>query len=54
MAKKKKYKSAKMSSEALKAIWDASKNNVYRNKKKYCRKQQKRAWSSNRSGSFVV
>lgn len=31
-------KKPKMSTEAMRAIWDASRPNIYRNKKKYTRK----------------
>ena len=40
--KKKKYKSVKLSSDALRAIWDASRPSVQRNKKKYTRKSKHR------------
>ena len=38
---KKKKKGVKLSSETLRAIWDASRPNIYKNKKKYNRKNIK-------------
>ena len=35
-----KYKSVKMDNESLRKIWEASRGNVYRNRKKYVRKKK--------------
>ena len=37
-----KHKGVKLSNETLRAIWDASRPNVYKNKKKYNRKNNKK------------
>lgn len=42
MKRDKKYRSAKLDSETLNKIWDASKPFIHRNKKKYSRKRKKR------------
>lgn len=40
MKKSMKYKSIKLKSETLRAIWDASRPSVVKNKKKYTRKNK--------------
>lgn len=41
MSKKMKHKGVKLDSETLRQIWMASRPNIYKNKKKYNRKNNK-------------